>query len=61
VHATTPGELVCFDTFYIGKLKGVGKVWQYKACDAAYSHAVARFSTEFSVEAARPIRARGRG
>lgn len=52
VHATTPGELVCFDTFYIGKLKGVGKVWQYTACDAACSYAVARLSTEFSAEAA---------
>ncbi len=52
VQATTPGELVCFDTFYIGKLKGVGKVWQYTACDAACSYAVARLSTEFSAEAA---------
>lgn len=52
VQATTPGELVCFDTFYIGKLKGIGKVWQYTACDAAYSYAVARLSTEFSTEAA---------
>ncbi len=52
VHATTPGELVCFDTFYIGKLKGIGKIWQYTACDAACSYAVARLSTEFSAEAA---------
>jgi transposase InsO family protein len=52
VHATTPGELVCFDTFYIGKLKGVGKIWQYTACDAACSYAAARLSTEFSAEAA---------
>jgi transposase InsO family protein len=52
VHATTPGELVCIDTFYIGKLKGVGKVWQYTACDAACSHAVARLSTDFSADAA---------
>lgn len=52
VQATTPGELVCVDTFYIGKLKGVGKVWQYTACDAACSYAVARLSTEFSAEAA---------
>ena len=33
VHATQPGELVCLDTFYIGKLKGVGKVWQITACE----------------------------
>lgn len=50
--ATVPGELVCLDTFYIGKLKGVGKVWQYTACDAACSYALAQVSTEFSAAAA---------
>jgi len=52
VAAEQPGELVCLDTFYIGKLKGVGKVWQYTACDAACSYAVAQVSTEFSAQAA---------
>lgn len=42
VEASLPGELVCLDTFYIGKLKGVGKVWQITACDAASSYAAAR-------------------
>ena len=42
VHASEPGELVCLDTFYIGRLKGVGKVWQITACDAACSYAAAR-------------------
>jgi transposase InsO family protein len=28
-----PGELVCLDSFYIGKLKGVGKVYQLSAID----------------------------
>ncbi len=28
-----PGELVCCDSFYIGKLKGVGKVYQLTAID----------------------------
>ena len=42
VHAERPGELVCLDTFYIGKLKGVGKVWQITACDAATSYGIAR-------------------
>ncbi len=28
-----PGELVCIDSFYIGKLKGVGKVYQLTAID----------------------------
>jgi transposase InsO family protein len=42
VEAREPGELVCLDTFYIGKLKGVGKVWQITACDAATSYGVAQ-------------------
>ena len=42
VEANEPGELVCLDTFYIGRLKGVGKVWQITACDAACSYAAAR-------------------
>lgn len=41
VEASTPGELVCLDTFYIGRLKGVGKVWQITACDAASSFGTA--------------------
>lgn len=42
VEASEPGELVCLDSFYIGKLKGVGKVWQITACDAASSYGAAR-------------------
>ena len=42
VLAEKPGELVCIDTFYIGKLKGVGKLWQITACDAASSYAMAK-------------------
>jgi len=42
VEAEKPGELVCIDCFYVGKLKGVGKVWQITACDAASSFAWAR-------------------
>ena len=42
VLAEKPGELVCIDTFYIGKLKGVGKLWQLTACDAASSYAMAK-------------------
>ena len=41
VVADEPGELVCLDTFYIGNLKGVGKVWQITACDAASSYGAA--------------------
>jgi len=42
VETSVPGELVCLDCFYVGKLKGVGKVWQITACDAASSYALAR-------------------
>jgi transposase InsO family protein len=42
VEASLPGELVCLDCFYIGKLKGVGRVWQLTACDAACSYGIAR-------------------
>ena len=42
VQAEMPGELVCIDTFYIGNLKGVGKMWQLTACDAASSYAMAK-------------------
>ncbi len=42
VAAAQPGDLVCVDTFYVGKLKGVGRVWQVTACDAACSYGVAQ-------------------
>lgn len=53
VQAARPGDLVCLDTFYIGNLKGVGKVWQFTACDAACSYAVAWLTTELSARSAR--------
>lgn len=40
-EAQHPGDLVCLDAFYVGKLKGVGKVWQLTACDAACSFGIA--------------------
>lgn len=33
LFATEPGELACVDSFYIGQLKGVGKVYQLTAID----------------------------
>ena len=42
VEADQPGDLLSLDTFYVGKLKGVGKVWQITGCDAASSFAWAR-------------------
>jgi len=51
IEAEEPGELVCLDTFYVGKLKGVGRVWQITACDAACSYAVATLTTAHTAEA----------
>jgi transposase InsO family protein len=42
VEADHPGDLLSLDTFYVGKLKGVGKVWQITGCDVASSFAWAR-------------------
>ena len=42
VEAAEPGALLSLDTFYVGKLKGVGKVWQITGCDAASSFGWAR-------------------
>lgn len=38
VEAEVPGELLSLDTFYVGRLKGVGKVWPITGCDVASSH-----------------------
>mgnify|MGYP006919651255 CR=1 FL=1 len=37
-EADVPGELLSLDTFYVGRLKGAGKVWQITGCDVASSH-----------------------
>ena len=42
IAADRPGDLCALDSFYVGKLKGVGKVWQLTACDAASSYGWAR-------------------
>jgi transposase InsO family protein len=52
VQAQQPGELVCLDSFYVGRLKGVGKVWQLTACDAASSYATARIVAAANAEQA---------
>ncbi|MBW3549112.1 MAG: DDE-type integrase/transposase/recombinase [Actinobacteria bacterium] len=38
--AGRPGDLVALDSFYIGKLKGVGKVYQLTAVDTATRWAI---------------------
>ncbi len=40
LFASTPGEVVSLDTFYVGRLKGVGAVWQLTAVDVATRIAV---------------------
>ena len=42
IGSEVPGEELFFDTFYVGNLKGVGKVWQLSAVDGASSFAIAR-------------------
>lgn len=42
IAARRPGGVVQIDAFYVGKLEGVGKVWQHTACDAYGCFAVAR-------------------
>lgn len=39
-YASHPGQVVALDTFYVGKLKGVGAVWQLTAVDIATRIAV---------------------
>jgi hypothetical protein len=40
VYASTPGEVVALDTFYVSRLEGVGAVWQLTAVDVATRVAV---------------------
>jgi transposase InsO family protein len=40
--AARPGDLVALDTFYVGKLKGVGSIYQLTAIDTTTRWAVAR-------------------
>lgn len=38
IGSEVPGEELFFDTFSVGQLKGVGKVWQYSAVDGGCSY-----------------------
>ena len=44
--AARPGDLVALDAFYVGKLKGVGTIWQLTAVDTATRIVVAQLITE---------------
>ncbi len=52
IQAHQPGELICLDLFYVGCLKGVGRIYQMTACDAATSFAWAKLYTDKSAETA---------
>jgi transposase InsO family protein len=40
LFASVPGQVVALDTFYVGRLKGIGAVWQLTAVDVATRIAV---------------------
>jgi len=52
IHADFPGELVCIDTFYIGCIKGVGRIYQMTGIDAATSYGWAKIFTDKTAAAA---------
>jgi transposase InsO family protein len=44
--AARPGDLVALDSFYVGKLKGVGRVWQFTAIDTHTRWAVVSLTAD---------------
>jgi transposase len=42
MYASQPGQIVSLDTFYVGRLKGIGAVWQLTAVDVATRTAVSQ-------------------
>lgn len=52
VESSRPGELLCQDTFYVGQLKGVGKVYLHAVVDSFSSYAFGFLHTSKQPEAA---------
>ncbi len=52
VESSRPGELLCQDTFYVGHLKGVGKVYLHSLVDTFGSYAFGFLHTGKQPEAA---------
>lgn len=52
VESTRPGELLCADTFYVGRRKGVGKVYLHAVVDTYGSMAFGFLHTSKQPEAA---------
>lgn len=52
LQSSRPGELLCQDTFYVGQLKGVGKVYLHAVVDSYSSYAFGFLHTSKQPEAA---------
>lgn len=52
VESSRPGELLCQDTFYVGRLKGVGRVYMHVVVDTFSSYAFGFLHTSKRPEAA---------
>lgn len=52
MESSRPGELLCQDTFYVGRLKGVGKVYLHVVVDSFSSYAFGFLHTTKRPEAA---------
>ena len=46
VESSKPGDLVSFDTFYVGLFKGIGRVYLFTAVDTYGSYAFGSLATE---------------
>jgi transposase InsO family protein len=55
VESNAPGELLCQDTFFVGHLKGVGKVYLHSVVDAYCSYAFGFLHTSKQAEAAAAV------
>ena len=52
MESSRPGELLCKDTFYVGHLKGVGRVYMHVVVDSLSSYALGFLHTSKRPEAA---------
>ena len=52
IEATHPGQLVSEDTFYIGCLKGIGRIYHQIACDCFSSFGAAKIYTSKTADTA---------
>jgi transposase InsO family protein len=55
VESSRPGELLCQDTFYVGTLKGVGRVYLHAVVDTFSSYAFGFLHTSKQPEAAAAV------